>query len=151
MSSSLRGSFGSIHHEGHAASTRRGDVSESAEGVVRAMLAAWENADVETLTGFFSENALVEDPRGSQHGIEAIRKQFAEDIAMTPSTSCDIRKLLTDGSTVMAERVDSFTTLGHPLTMDVVGVFDVDVSGRITRWHEYFDIQSLTAQMELGL
>ena len=104
-------------------------MGESAEGVVRAMLAAWENADVKTLTGLFSENAVVEDPRGAQHGMEAIRKQFAEDISMTPSTSCDIKKLLTDGSTVMAERVDSFTTLGHLLSMDDVGVFDVDASG----------------------
>jgi limonene-1,2-epoxide hydrolase len=112
------------------------------------MLAAWKNADVEALVGFFTENAVVADPRGAQHGIEAIRKQFAEDIAMTPSTSCDIKKVLTDGSTVMAERVDSFVTLGRPLTMEVVGVFDVDESGRITRWREYFDIQSLTAQME---
>jgi limonene-1,2-epoxide hydrolase len=66
---------------------------------------------------------------------------------MTPSTSCDIKQLLTDGSTVMAERVDTFTTLGHPLSMEVVGVFDVDEMGRVKRWHEYFDIQSLTAQM----
>jgi limonene-1,2-epoxide hydrolase len=122
-------------------------MGESAEAVVRAMLAAWENADAETLVGFFSEGAVVADPRGEQRGIGAIRKQFEEDIAMTPSTSCDIRKLLTDGSTVMTERVDTFTTLGHPLSMEVAGVFDVDAGGRITPWHEYFDIQSLTAQM----
>jgi limonene-1,2-epoxide hydrolase len=90
------------------------------------MLAAWENADAGTLIGFFSEDAVVADPRGEQRGIDAIRTQFEEDIAMTPSTWCNITKLLTDGSTVMAERVDTFTTLGHPLSMEVAGVFDVD-------------------------
>jgi limonene-1,2-epoxide hydrolase len=123
-------------------------MGKSAESVVRSMLAAWDNANAETLVRFFSEEAVVADPRGAQRGIGAIRKQFEEDIAMTPSTSCDIKKLLTDGGTVMAERVDTFTTLGHPLSMEVVGVFDVDAEGRISRWHEYFDIQSLTAQME---
>jgi limonene-1,2-epoxide hydrolase len=123
-------------------------MADAAEMVVRSMLASWENARADTLVGFFSESAEVTDPRGTQRGIDAIRKQFEDDIAMTPSTSCAIRTLLSNGRTVMAERLDSFVTLGHPLTMDVVGVFDVDTSGQINRWREYFDIQSLTAQME---
>lgn len=48
----------------------------------------------------------------------------------------------------MAERVDSFVRLGHTLAMDLAGDFDVDANGRITRWHEYADIQSLTNQTE---
>jgi ketosteroid isomerase-like protein len=47
-------------------------MGESAEAVVRAMLAAWENADAGMLVGFFSEDAVVADPRGEQRGISAI-------------------------------------------------------------------------------
>jgi limonene-1,2-epoxide hydrolase len=59
----------------------------------------------------------------------------------------DIKTLVAGGSNVMVERVDSFQIGGKPFQMEVVGVFEVD-QGRIKRWRDYYDLKSITDQIE---
>jgi hypothetical protein len=55
---------------------------------------------------------------------------------MVPSTVVDIKSLAVNGGTVLTARVDNFEVGGTPIAMEVMGAFDVDGSGRITRWRE---------------
>jgi limonene-1,2-epoxide hydrolase len=119
-------------------------MSESAETVVRKFHAAWLQSDLDELVSFFSDDAVYTDPaRGVHHGIDAIRAELAAQVKIVPSTSIDIKKLVASGGTVMVERVDNFKLGGKPFDLEVAGVFEVDDSGRIKRWRDYYDLKSL--------
>ena len=119
-------------------------MSESAETVVRKYLAAWKRSDLDELVSFISDDAVFTDgPRGVHHGIDAIRAELETMVKVVPSTSVDIKKLVASGGTVMVERVDSFKLGGKPFDLEVAAVFEVDDSGRIKRWRDYYDLKSL--------
>ena len=62
-------------------------------------------------------------PRGVHRGLEAIRIEFATQVAIVPSTTVDIKTLTTDRGAVMVEREERFVIEGKPIDREVVGVF----------------------------
>jgi len=65
---------------------------------------------------------------------------------MVPNTTVDIKALAASGSTVFTERVDNCEINGKTIGFEVVGVFDVDSEGRITRWRDYYDLPTFVQQ-----
>ena len=125
-------------------------MSDSAESVVRRFLAANLQSDVDELIGFFSDDAVYTDgPRGIHRGIDAIKTEFQEIVKIVPSTAIDIKTLVANSSTVIVERVDNFEIGGTPFGLEVVGVFEVDNNGRIKRWRDYYNLQSIAEQTGL--
>ena len=125
-------------------------MSDSAESVVRRFLAASLQSDVDELIGFFSDDAVYTDgPRGIHRGIDAIKTEFQEILKIVPSTAIDIKTLVANSSTVIVERVVNFEIGGTPFGLEVVGVFEVDNNGRIKRWRDYYDLQSIAEQTGL--
>jgi limonene-1,2-epoxide hydrolase len=119
-------------------------VSDSAELVVRNFLAAWKRADLDELLSFIDDDAVYTDgPRGTHHGIDAIKAELQSLMKVIPSTTVDVKTLVADGRTVMVERVDNFEIQGHPFAMEVAAAFEVDSNGRIYRWREYYDLRSV--------
>jgi limonene-1,2-epoxide hydrolase len=118
-------------------------MSATKESVVRQFLASLEDGDLDKVLRFVSDDAVFEDPRGIQQGIEAIKTGFGTEFAMTPDLRSTVQGLVAAGGTAMVERVDSFGVGATRVSMDVVGVFEVDSNGLITRWREYFDQKSL--------
>jgi limonene-1,2-epoxide hydrolase len=59
-----------------------------------------------------------------------------------------VKSLITDGETVMLERVDGFSIGGQEFSMEVMAAFEVNTDGRIRRWHESYDLKSITDQIE---
>jgi limonene-1,2-epoxide hydrolase len=123
-------------------------MSDSPESVIRNFIATWEDATVEKLSAFLSEDAVYTDPRGVQSGLDAIKKLWEVDLQMTPSTTVDIKNIASNVGTVMVERVDTFHIQGKPYSLEVVGVFEVGGDGLIERWQEYFDMPSITDQLQ---
>ena len=119
-------------------------MSDSPESVVRQFLAATHTSDVDELAGFFSADAVYTDgPRGTYSGIDAIRAALEAQVQVTPSLVVDMKTLVVDGTTVFAERVDSFEVQGKWFGLEVVGVFELDGDGKIKRFRDYYDLQSL--------
>ena len=119
-------------------------MSDSAELVVRNFLAAWKRSDVDELVSFISDDAVYTDgARGTHHGIDAIKTELQSFVKTTPSTIVDVKTLVSDGGTVMLERVDNFEIQGKPFGLEVAGVFEVDSNGRINRWRDYYDRKSI--------
>jgi limonene-1,2-epoxide hydrolase len=119
-------------------------MSDSPETVVRRFFDAFLLSNVDELVGFFSDDAVyIDGPRGVHRGIEAIRSEFATLAAIVPSTSVDIKTLTTDRSAVMVERGERFEIEGKPIDHEVVGVFDLNDHGQITRWRDYYDLPTL--------
>jgi limonene-1,2-epoxide hydrolase len=123
-------------------------MSDSPESVVRNFIASWEDATVERLSGFLSEDAVFKDPRGVQSGLDAIKKLWEGDLQMTPNTTVDIKSIASNGGTVMVERVDTFPIEGKPFSLEIVGVFVVGDDGLITGYREYFDSKSIIDQLK---
>ena len=59
-----------------------------------------------------------------------------------------MKRIVADGPTVMVERVDSFSLAGRTFEIEAVGVFEVDGDGRIKRFRDYYDLKSITDQIE---
>lgn len=119
-------------------------MSESAEQVVRDFLAALKRSDVDEVVGFFSPDAVWTDgPRGIYRGVDAIRTEVESQVQLVPSITVDVRNLVASGGTVMVERADIFETQGRSFDLEVVGVFEVDDDGKITRLRDYYDLSSL--------
>jgi limonene-1,2-epoxide hydrolase len=119
-------------------------MSDSPESVVRQFFAAASTSDVDKLAGLFSADAVYTDgPRGTHSGIDAIRAEFEEQVQVTPNLVIDVKTLVVDGTTVFAERVDKFEVEGKWFALEVVGVFEVDGDGKIKRFRDYYDLQSL--------
>jgi limonene-1,2-epoxide hydrolase len=119
-------------------------MSDSPESVVRQFLAATHTSDVDELAGFFSAGAVyIDGPRGTYRGIDAIRAALEAQVQVTPSLVVDVKTLVVDATTVFAERVDRFEVEGKWFALEVVGVFELDGDGKIKRFRDYYDLQSL--------
>jgi limonene-1,2-epoxide hydrolase len=119
-------------------------VSEAAEQVVRRFLAALKRSDADELVGFFSADAVwIDGPRGTYRGVDAIKAEIESQAQVVPSITVEVKNLVASGGTVMVERADIFETQGKSFDLEVVGVFEVDGDGRITRLRDYYDLNSL--------
>jgi len=56
--------------------------------------------------------------------------------------------LATEGRAVMMEREDSFTIGGKRFSYGSMAVFEVGLDGQINQWREYYDLKSITDQIE---
>ena len=127
-------------------------MSNSAESVIRNFLAAWTRSDIDEMVSFISDDAVYTDgPRGIHHGIGAIKAELQSFVKVTPSTIVDVKTLVANGGTVMAERVDNFEFQGKPFGLEVAAVFEVDGSGRIKRWRDYYDLRSIEDRIAASL
>jgi limonene-1,2-epoxide hydrolase len=125
-------------------------MSDSPESVVRKFLAAWTDPKPDELVSFFDDGAVwVDGGRGVYRGADAIKAQFEAFRAMGfGGVMMDVKSLVADGGTVMAEWVDSFSIGGNPISVVVMAVFELDAGGRITQWREAWDLKSVTDQIE---
>jgi limonene-1,2-epoxide hydrolase len=123
-------------------------VTDSAESVIRKFFSCFPASDVDEVIGFFSDDAVyIDGPRGVHTGIKAIRTELQSQLKMVPNTIVDIKTLAASGSTVLTERVDNCEIAGKSIGFEVVGVFDVDSEGRITRWRDYHDLPTFVEQI----
>lgn len=123
---------------------------DSAEAVVRAFHAAWNSPNLDELVAYFGNDATyVDGPRGEHRGVAAIAAELRTQLKMGfgPIT-VEYRAIVSDGRTVMAEQVDTFEMRGRPIVMNIVGIFEIDESGQIERWREYYDLKSTLDQLE---
>jgi limonene-1,2-epoxide hydrolase len=55
------------------------------------------------------------------------------------------------GQTVFVERLESMTLTGTPVTLHLVGVFEVDRDGKITAWRDYSDSREVAVKVGVDL
>jgi len=124
-------------------------VSDSPELVVRNFLACWVKSDIEEIASFFDNDAVyVDGPNGTHRGLKDIKATLGNHAELAPSTTADIKAIVSDGPTVIVERVDNFQMGGIPLYLEAVGVFKIDTDSKIKRWRDYYDMKSTMDQIE---
>ncbi len=123
-------------------------MSSSPESIARNFLRAREQGDLESVLELLSEDTVFTDgARGVHRGVDAIRAVLTEIGASAPTVSRNVKTMVANDSTVIMERVDSFTLGEKNVQYEIAVAFDVDGAGRIKRWHEYYDRKSIIDQI----
>lgn len=82
-------------------------------------------------------------------GRQAIKEELQRQARDSSLPKVEIKAVASNGRQVFVERVDSFITLGKPLSICINGVFDVTDDGLIAGWREYMD--PMTTARQLGI
>jgi limonene-1,2-epoxide hydrolase len=103
-------------------------MTDSPESVVRKFFATWADPKPDQLISFFNDDAVfIDGPRGVHRGVDAIKSEFEAMQAMgLGSVMIDVKSLVTDGRTVMMERVDNFHFDGKPISLEVMAAVEID-------------------------
>ncbi len=115
----------------------------------------YQKQEVEQLVNLFSEDATYHDTfYGAFTGHAKIKEMFQMFFRDGKNYVWDMRKVVAEPGTAMAEFFFSFLTTDQrnpdrPVKMAGVGIFAF-AGGRISRFHEYFDVGPVLLQMGLA-
>lgn len=114
---------------------------------VTSFCAAWEDADLDRIVGFFAEDAVYHNiPIAPVAGREAIRDTIAGFTNGVDRIQFEVRHAVASGGVVLTERVDRFFFPERTIELPVMGTFEV-AGGLITAWRDYFDLAQFTSQL----
>ncbi len=122
------------------------------ELIVRDFIAAWSEGDARKLADFFAEDAVVwNDGHNTVRGRDAIYEHYVVQLSACKECDFEITRSAVAGNTVFNERIDRMKVAGAPVELPVAGVFEVDDSGSITAWRDYFDLNTVMTQVAAGM
>ena len=113
--------------------------------LIERFIAAWNRLDMDEIESMLTPDVFYHNvPMEPCHGIE----QFRAAIAQFPMEDADwtVHAIAENGNKVLTERTDRFTIEGKPLTIRVMGTFEIE-DGKIAKWRDYFDLGEMTRQL----
>jgi limonene-1,2-epoxide hydrolase len=119
------------------------------EKVVSDLFAAWTRLNVDEVMSYFAEDAVWDNvPMSPAKGSAAIREMTHGFMKDASAFSAKILKSVHDGNVVFNERVDTIAMKnGKKADIPVAGMFELNDSGKIKVWRDYFDLATFTKQM----
>jgi limonene-1,2-epoxide hydrolase len=115
--------------------------------IVRRFCAAWGNEDLDTIIGFFTDDAVYHNiPLAPVVGPEQIKATIEGFSGAVTSIEFRLDAIAADGPTVLTERLDIFTFPDGRIDLPVMGTFEVR-DGKIAAWRDYFDMAMFLDQM----
>lgn len=119
--------------------------TEPAE-LVTEFCALWAEPDLETILGYFTEDAVYHNiPMTPAEGLAAIRELLPMMLDGMEGIDFIVHRQVANGNLVMNERTDVMRrTNGGRVELPVMGTFEVR-DGRIAAWRDYFDLATVTA------
>lgn len=119
------------------------------EKVVNDLFAAWTRLDLDGIMGYFAEDAVWDNvPMAPAKGKAAIREMTQGFLKDSSAFSAKIVRSAHVGNTVFNERVDTLTMKsGKSAAIPVASVFELDDSGKIILWRDFFDLATFTKQV----
>ena len=111
--------------------------------VLDEFLAAIEKRDVEAVRACFTEDATYATavPLPALVGRDAIVKLFGQLLGQVGSARFEILAYAVDGDRVWTERIDHFTFGDRPVSIEVMGIFELD-GDRIKAVRDYVDMNT---------
>jgi limonene-1,2-epoxide hydrolase len=114
---------------------------------VTAMLASWQKRDIETIVGFFTEDAVytnvpIDPPNLGKAQIREFLHWFFGAVGDLEFTI--LHQNEGPDGTVMNERIDRLDFAGKVVDLPVMGIFEFR-GGLISAWRDYFDMALLDA------
>ena len=117
------------------------------EALVQEFCDAWAEGDHDKVVSFFTEDGIYHNiPVDPMVGHEAIRMMIDGFTAGLKVKVFRIDTMISNGSTVITERVDIFEKPdGGEISLPVMGIFEFE-GDKIAKWREYFDLNQFMSQ-----
>ena len=132
--------------DGEPAVTGRSRAPEN-DALVRRFLAAWEQRDTDFIVSCFTADAVYHSvPLTPIVGRPAIA-EFVAGFEGVPPGRLEIHHQVAGAHVGMNERTDHITLHGHPVSLAIMGIFEIE-NGRIAAWREYFDLAPVRAAFD---
>jgi limonene-1,2-epoxide hydrolase len=117
------------------------------DALIRDFIAAWERRDTDFIVESFADDGVYRSMSLEPIiGKEAIR-EFVSGFEAVPPGRLQVHHQVASDDVVMNERTDYITMNGQPVTLPIMGVFEME-GGRIKSWREYFDMAPVRAAFE---
>ncbi|MDJ0921499.1 MAG: limonene-1,2-epoxide hydrolase family protein [Henriciella sp.] len=117
------------------------------QDTVHAFLNAAAVKDFDTALKFIAPNCEYHNMMMDKvTGPDAVKAALEPFFGPTLENDLKILREVTDGATVVTERLDRHLMEHGWVELPVTGVWEVH-DGQITLWHEYFDLQTIMSQM----
>ncbi|MDZ7670979.1 MAG: SgcJ/EcaC family oxidoreductase [Gammaproteobacteria bacterium] len=121
--------------------------ADAPQAVVRAMIQAWHDLDVDRVVELFAPDGVFHSVMLEPIvGREALRAHFEPVFAELERVELRTVNMAVDGNVVFFERVDDFVYRGKHSQIPVAGVIEV-ANGRIQEWRDYYDRATMVEAM----
>ena len=115
--------------------------------IVKSFIDAWNEMNFEKVLSLLSEDVIYHNiPMDVINGREAVGT-FINGLQGMEKVDWDLLNIAENGNVVLTERVDNFVFSGKPVSVPVMGVFEIS-DGEICAWRDYFDLPTFVNQME---
>ena len=119
------------------------------EQIITDFCAVWSKLDIDAIMDFFAEDGVWHNiPMPAVVGKANVRAAITGFLATSTNAEFEIHFI---GSScegvVLTERTDKFDLNAKQITLPVMGTFEL-VDGKITKWRDYFDLQTFVDQQK---
>jgi limonene-1,2-epoxide hydrolase len=117
-------------------------MTNASEQAVFDFMDCWHRFDLEDAVSRLADDARFRpDPAADETvGREALRALWGTYMQALSSYDMDVVHIVGRDGVVFLERVEHFSTPdGRRITLPLIGVYELDGDGRITRWQDYWD------------
>lgn len=117
---------------------------------VTAFIGCWNSGDMEAMYELCADDVVWHNiPMDPIAGKPAMREAVAGFMVNVAGCQWDTHAIAENENTVLTERTDAFTLKdGRKASIRVMGTFELDGDGLITKWRDYFDMAEF--QREFG-
>ena len=123
---------------------------EQMEAAIEKYFADAMSLDPERYASNFSEDGVLEDPVGTPPvvGRQAIAASFGNLAALVSEGKAKVQEIIPGGQEAIVNwKVNVTTTAGKKITIDGMGVFKFDQSGKLASVREFWDLAAFLAQL----
>lgn len=118
---------------------------------VEAFLAALVALDLDAAQALMADDIVYQNvPFPADRGVAATTRTLKRFLVPFRSFEVETLNIAQNGSTVLTERIDTFTNGKFRVGFWVCGTFEVE-DGKITLWRDRFDLADITLSLFRGL
>ena len=106
-----------------------------------ALVSALNRMDVDAFAELLSDDIVAEHVSLGRviEGKAAVIQYFAGQMELTEAFNVEVKRLCHDGSTIWAERIDRHRIGGQWHEIPIMGILQLDDTGKVTLMRDYFD------------
>lgn len=124
---------------------------EQIEAAVEEYFASISSLDVQRYVNNFAANGVLEDPVGTPavQGTQAIAAYFGAIITPFSQIKAKVQEVIPGGQEAAVNwKLNLTTTTGKKITIDGMGIFKFDQTGKLESVREFWDLAAFLAQLQ---